>query len=310
MDGIECRMVEGLLSTLLTLTHAYFTLGSSREVEYLSKQTQDLAESINAPTMVARALMRMGEIQLYQRQLDAGKDCLVEAAELLQDLPGVDAADMRGLNGDWNRLNEQTQDARDLYEVACAMLGELEGMLGRRKYSVTLSPQVTLAAAGQKAIVPTLLSDILRRHICLLHDDGDAEIKDLIERLMALSTSQDIKGKEHPLMGKLTLHNVYDQFRSDMFLSSLAESTIALLTSMTSDRAVSLTPSIQDISSTLDQAEKFFWADLGLTAHRGNVPHIHEATVNLALIKALQTSPIIAACLLAIYLMEPILTLD
>lgn len=79
--------------------------------------------------MVACALMRMGEIQLYQRQLDAAKDCLVKAAELLQDLPGVDAADMRGLNGDWNRSNEQTQDARDLYEVACAILGELEGML-------------------------------------------------------------------------------------------------------------------------------------------------------------------------------------
>lgn len=26
-------------------------------------------------------------------------------------------------------------------------------------------------------------------------------------------------------MGKLTLHNVYDQFRSDMFLSSLVESS-------------------------------------------------------------------------------------
>lgn len=26
-------------------------------------------------------------------------------------------------------------------------------------------------------------------------------------------------------MGKLTLHSVYDQFRSDMFLSSLAESS-------------------------------------------------------------------------------------
>ncbi|KAG1788751.1 peptidase family C50-domain-containing protein [Suillus plorans] len=311
MDGIEWRMVEGLLSTLLTLTHAYFTRGSSREAEYFAKQTQDLAESINAPTMVARALMRMGEIQLYQRQLDAGKDCLVKAAELLQDLPGVDGADMKRLNGDWNRLNEQTQDARDLYEEACAMLGELEGMLAsfdgsRRKSSVTLSPQVTLAAAGQGAIVPTLLSDILRHHIWLLRDDGDATIKDLIERLMALPASQDTKGEEHALMGKLTLHSVYDQFRSDMFLSSLAESTIALPMGMTSDRAVSPTPSTQDILSTLDQAEKLFWADLALTADRGNVPHVREATINLALIKALQTSlgkgekdgPIIAAHLL------------
>lgn len=261
--------------------------------------------------MVARALMRKGEIQLYQRQLGAGRGSLAKAAELLQDLPGVDAADMRRLNGDWNRLNEQAQDARDLYEEASAMLGELEGMLAsfdgsRRKSSLTLLPQAALATAGQGAIVPTLMSDILRRHIWLLRDDGDDTIKDLIERLMALPASQDTKGEEHALMGKLTLHSVYDQFRSDMFLSSLAESTIALPMGMTSDRAVSLTPSTQDILSTLDHAEQLFLADLALTVDRGNVPHVREATTNLALIKALQTSlgkggkdgPIIAAHLL------------
>ncbi|KAG1861269.1 peptidase family C50-domain-containing protein [Suillus subluteus] len=311
IDGMEWRMVEGLLSTLLTLTHAYFTRGSCREAEYFAQQTQDLAESVNAPAMVARALMRKTEIQLYQRQLDAGRDSLAKAAELLQDLPGVDAADVRRLNGDWNRLNGQVQDAKDLYEEASAMLGELEGMLAsfdgsRRKSSVTLPPQAALATAGQGAVVPILLSDILRRHIWLLRDDGDATIKDLIERLMALPASQDTKGEEHALMGKLTLHSVYDQFRSDMFLSSLAESTIALPMGMTSNRVVSLTPSTQDILCTLDQAEKLFWADLALTADRGNVPHVREVTINLALIEALQTSlgkggkdgPIIAARLL------------
>jgi separase len=42
MDGMEWRMVEGLLSTLLMLTHAYFIRGSSREAEYFAQQTQDL----------------------------------------------------------------------------------------------------------------------------------------------------------------------------------------------------------------------------------------------------------------------------
>jgi hypothetical protein len=37
------------------------------------------------------------------------------------------------------------------------------------------------------------------------------------------------QGEEHALMGKLTLHSVYDQFRSDMFLSSLAESSAYIL---------------------------------------------------------------------------------
>jgi separase len=100
MDGMEWRMIEGSLSTLLTLTQAYFTRGSSREAEYFIQQALDLAESVNAPTMAARALMRKGVIQLCQRQLDAGRDSLSKATELLQDLPSVDATDMRRLKGD------------------------------------------------------------------------------------------------------------------------------------------------------------------------------------------------------------------
>ena len=87
---------------------------------------------------------------------------------------------------------------------------------------------------------------------------------------------------------------------------------------MTSNRAVSLAPSIQDILSTLDHAEKLFWADLALTADRGGVAHVRETAVYLALITALQTSlgkggkhgPIVAARLLGkiyCYLMRPLL---
>jgi separase len=89
MDGMELQMIEGLFSTLLTLTQAYFTRGSSREAEYLAQQALDLAEAVNAPAMATRAFMRKGEIQLCQRQLDAGRDSLSKAAELLQDLPGM-----------------------------------------------------------------------------------------------------------------------------------------------------------------------------------------------------------------------------
>jgi separase len=59
---------------------------------------------------------------------------------------------------------------------------------------------------------------------------------------------------------------------------------------MTSDRAISLAPSTQDILSDLGHAEELFWAELALTADRGSVPHVREAAVHLALIGAFQTS--------------------
>ncbi|ETW77792.1 hypothetical protein HETIRDRAFT_245334, partial [Heterobasidion irregulare TC 32-1] len=65
MDGLEWRIAEGLILTLLALTQAYFSRGSAREAEYFSQQAQDLAYSLNAPAMVSRALAKKGEIQLY-----------------------------------------------------------------------------------------------------------------------------------------------------------------------------------------------------------------------------------------------------
>lgn len=75
---------------------------------------------------------------------------------------------------------------------------------------------------------------------------------------------------------------------------------------MTSNRAISLAPSTQDILSDLGHAEELFWADLALTADRGSVPHVREAAVHLALIRAFKTSlgnggkhgPVLAARLL------------
>lgn len=111
-------------------------------------------------------------------------------------------------------------------------------------------------------------------------------------------------------MGKLTLHSVYEQFRTDMFLSSLTESggscsvrrlcsrfdiwviyiAIALPMGMSGDKVPSLVPAVQDILGALNDAEKLFWADLALTSRRGAVPHVREASVSLAMIRALQSS--------------------
>ena len=58
---------------------------------------------------------------------------------------------------------------------------------------------------------------------------------------------------------------------------------------MSGDRA-SLVPATQDILVALNDAEKLFWADLALTSRRGAVAHVREASVSLAMIRALQSS--------------------
>lgn len=130
MDGLEWRVSEGLLATLFALCEAYFTRGSAREAEYFAQQAYELAQSLNAPSMAGRALAKKGELQLHQRHLPEAHATLMQAAALLQNLPGKDTADIQRLCGDYNQLSSQEKDAQQLYEEATRMLEELDQTFG------------------------------------------------------------------------------------------------------------------------------------------------------------------------------------
>ncbi|TFY57836.1 hypothetical protein EVG20_g8385, partial [Dentipellis fragilis] len=95
---------------------------------------------------------------------------------------------------------------------------------------------------------------------------------------------------EHTLVGKLTLHDVYDCFKEDMFLSSITESAIALPMGMSGNKSILASSSAQDILETLQDAEKMFWSTLSAIANRGKVSQVREVTGFLALIQSFNTS--------------------
>lgn len=55
-------------------------------------------------------------------------------------------------------------------------------------------------------------------------------------------------------------------------------------------KAPALSGSSQDILKSLDHTEELFWSNLELTCRRGNVSHVREAAVRLALVRAFQAS--------------------
>ncbi|KAJ7632765.1 cysteine peptidase C50 [Roridomyces roridus] len=284
MGRLEWCVSEGLLATLFALCEAYSTRGSVREAEYFAQQAFDLASSLNAPAMAARALARKGELQLHQRLLSEAHGAFMQAADLLQKLPGKDTANIQRLCGDYNQLNSQDKDAQQLYEEATRMLGELDQTLG----VLEIIPR-RLSEPALETVLPELLATVLRQHIWLLRDNGNAYAA-LLQRFSALPAATRTKAQENGLRAKLTLHEVYGRFRSDMFLSSLTESTIALPMGMSTDKAPALSPFTYDILRTLEQAEQLFWLDFTLFSRRGDVSRVRDAVVSLALIRALQTS--------------------
>lgn len=315
-DALSWRLLSSLLATLLSLSQIFFARGSAREAIYFAQQALDLAQATKASVVAARALTLRSEVLLGQGELFASKEELVKAAQLLEGLPGVDAADVQRLRGDYEALSDagQEQNPKESYERAWKMLDELEGMLAaidgrsQRKSSIGTFPGAVVVNPGQGMIVPKLLSRILRRHIWLLRNEVDADdlFKQLVEKLMSLPPSAEVKGEEHAVMGMLTMHSVYEQFQADILLNSLTESAIALPMPLSGARDVSLAPATHDILGALSDAEDSFWADLGLTSRCGNVPHVREAAVSLGMIQVLQSalgkvvtdSPLLATCLL------------
>ncbi|TFK38240.1 cysteine peptidase C50 [Crucibulum laeve] len=310
MDGLEWRVSEGLFVTLFSLSRAYLARGSALEAEYFAKQAQDLAEALNSPAMVSRALARRGEVQLHLGQLDEGYQNLLRAAELLHDIPGIDIADIYRLRAVYNERIAQNENAQKLYVDIINVLKDLDAAF-RQLDGVAFGPRNSIGVspggkANKEILVPDLLAAVLRRHIWLLRDESDDVFQALLERFLALPSSSYTKSEENALMAKLTLNNIYERLRSDMFLSSLAESTIALPMGMSSKREMALTPLTNDILSALEQVEKLYWANLALTTHKGSVIDVREAAVSLAIVKAFQTSlgkpgdsePVVAASLL------------
>ena len=128
LNGIEWRVAHGLLVTLFALTQAYVSRGSPREAEYFAQQAKDVAESLNTPAMVGRALARIGEIYLHLHQVEDSHASLARAADYVAGTAGPDAAEIRRLRAEHSRLHSDGTEAQRMYEEAMAMLEELDGV--------------------------------------------------------------------------------------------------------------------------------------------------------------------------------------
>ena len=101
---------------------------------------QNVAEALNAPAMMSRALARTGEILLHQGQLEEGYESLMQAEILLHDMSGTDAADIHRLRGEYSQRTTKHKNAEQLYEQATVVLEELDRMF--RLVNGLLSPWV------------------------------------------------------------------------------------------------------------------------------------------------------------------------
>lgn len=125
ISELEWRISEGLLFTMLFLTEVYFSKGSPREAEYFARQIADLAENLNSPAMVSRAVAKLSEIQLYMARLQDARINLTRAGKLLQGMPGLDAVDIFRLKVEYS-IRTKEEEPIEPFDKTLEMLEELD----------------------------------------------------------------------------------------------------------------------------------------------------------------------------------------
>jgi separase len=127
-NGLEWQIAEGMFETTLSLASAYLRRGSVREAEYFIREAEQLASSLNAPALLCRALAMKVEVQLQLRQLDNALSTLLVAVNTLDGTTGPDAAGLSKLQGEYNELLSQNNDAQLRYAEALKLLEDLDKM--------------------------------------------------------------------------------------------------------------------------------------------------------------------------------------
>ncbi|CAE6405783.1 unnamed protein product [Rhizoctonia solani] len=287
MDGVQWQIAQGLLRIVFDLGEAYSLRGSVREAEFFLGQAQSLSESLNAPLGVGRSLIRQAELKMAKGLLDEALETLAKAEEIVADPIGVDTSELNCLLGHHRQKEAASgEDAYTMYTQAQNVLDQLDEQLGRIQQHKSISKPTA------DILAPDIRGVIMRERIWLSRiGEVQTEEQIALEDLETLPRTLKSRSEDASLLGRIALHEVYSQFRSDLFLSSLTESTIAVPMGMSSKDATSNQPApTRDALNTLGTAEQNFWKTLQLSVARGDVTRIRESATNLARIMAFQSS--------------------
>ncbi|KAF8986511.1 peptidase family C50-domain-containing protein [Cyathus striatus] len=289
-DAFEWRISEGLLVTLFSLNQMYLNRGSPREAEYFAQQAQSLAESLNAPAALGRALAKKGEVSMQLGKLEEGYTYLLSASQALHDIPGIDIMNIYRLQAEYKEKTEHFQDAELIYARTAKMLEELTFALSQVDGPRKSLGKMHVLPEHKDTLVPQLLAAILRHYVWLLRQERDAAFDTALNQLLSLPHSSRIKIEENSLLAKLNLQDAYERCHGDMFLSSLAESTVALPVGMRSNGAPVVSVSARNVLDLLETVRRIYWENLSLTTNRGYVWDMRESAIVLSLVSTLEVS--------------------
>ncbi|KAG9106717.1 hypothetical protein FRC07_008753, partial [Ceratobasidium sp. 392] len=270
LDGIQWQIAQGLLRTIFDLGEAYSVRGSIREAEFFLAQAHSLSESLQAPLGVGRSLIKQAELKMARGLLDEGLEMLAKAEDIVADPVGIDTAALHCFLGHHRQREASGEDAYAMYAHAEEVLDQLGTSLAQ------LRQRQAESRGTSEILMPDVRGLILKEQIWL-SQIGVVQPED--------------QSEQASLLGRIALYQVFNQFRSDLFLSSLTESAIAVPMGIAGKESTTIQlASTRDALNALGVAEQNFWKTFQLSVARGDAMRTREAAINLARILAFQSS--------------------
>ncbi|KAF8761121.1 Peptidase family C50 [Rhizoctonia solani] len=270
MDGVQWQIAQGLLRTIFDLGEAYSLRGHSTRL-------WSWALAFEA-----------GGTQMARGLLDEALETLAKAEEIVADPISTDTSYLNYLLGHHRQKEAASgEDAYAMYTQAQNVLQQLDENLNK------LQRHKSVSKPTADILVPDIQGVIMREQIWLSRiGEVQPEEQKALEDLEKLPQTLKSKSEQASLLGRIALHEVYSQFRSDLFLSSLTESGNNRRTDGDDEqgRSIESTEPYRDALGTLGTAEQNFWKTLQLSVAQGDVTRIRESATNLARIMAFQSS--------------------
>ncbi|OCF35317.1 hypothetical protein I316_02863 [Kwoniella heveanensis BCC8398] len=304
----QWHIASSLISTAIDLATAFAYRGSVRDAEYFLNLSSVVADAVKSKVLGARIGTRQAEILFRMRKWEQTGETLETAAGSLNMMEGPDMIDLNRLKGDLYARTEMVEEAGEVFESTSKEIAGLDAvftaaeavipsprknaLLAASTNSVRASLTPSKAAQGGKEpLLPVVLAHVLRQHAWLLREAGAKdECEMLLAQLRSLSSSTETKAEELLLEGRIALHEAFNTFKTDLFMSSLTESAVAMPMGNPTKRIVDRQSTRLSIQTVLTRAEEAFLSALSIASGSGKIEGIRQACLALALLRAFQTS--------------------
>lgn len=251
-----------------------------------------MVASVRSSTLDARTASRTAEFETRRLRFDKTIEQIDHAITVLT-VDGPEAVEIQRVKGELFSRQAEGLAADELFAGAVEHLVGLdkEFMSAETKMQSARKDSIMPTTGSREPLMPLSLGHLLRQRAWLMREGGNMdEYETILEQLDLVPRTSGDKPEQLLLEARVAMHDAFKYFKTDLFMSSLTESTIALTMGSPGRRGKDRHSTRHEAVLQLDHASAAFRNTLAAIAARGRVEDVRQTCVSLALLGAFQTS--------------------